>query len=39
MVVRFVAFNGREQVRHTARIATQSALYLLGTNAGVSRAK
>jgi hypothetical protein len=32
-------FKEREQVRHTARIAPQSALYLLGMNAGVSRAK
>jgi hypothetical protein len=39
MVIQFVAFKEREQVRHTARIAQQSALYLLDMNAGVSRAK
>jgi hypothetical protein len=32
-------FKESEQVRHTARIDSQSALYLLGMNAGVSLAK
>jgi hypothetical protein len=34
-----VAKMESEQVCHKARIAPQSALYLLGMNAGVSRAK
>jgi hypothetical protein len=34
-----VAKMESEQVCHKARIAPQSALYLLGTNAGVSRVK